>query len=144
MVSLEALSHWNFQFLPISLSFNSGSKKLGSGINSILTPQIYSVSNDVLAVFWAGLAAGALCLVVDITFFIFELRAAREEEQTVASKTVDMAGILRFPKIFWLLILFMGLFLSAFNSFFVTASGMAQTRFNFTVNEAGLALVLSF
>eukprot|EP00826_Nyctotherus_ovalis_P050024 TRINITY_DN608_c0_g1_i19.p1 TRINITY_DN608_c0_g1~~TRINITY_DN608_c0_g1_i19.p1 ORF type:complete len:191 (-),score=13.28 TRINITY_DN608_c0_g1_i19:549-1121(-) len=140
VVSFETLSHWNFQFLPISLALYTGAKKLGAGVNSLVTPHIYSITGDLRLVFWIGLGAAALCLVIDIIFALFELHITKQQTQS-SSGPVDIAGILRFPSIFWFLILYMGLFFGSFIAFFITASGMVQTRFGFTVNEAGLALV---
>lgn len=135
------MSHWNFYFLPISLALYTGSKRVGAGINSLVTPHIFSVTGDLRIVFWIGLGAAALCLAVDIVYAIFEWRTMRRQSQEI-SDTVSIGGILQFPRIFWLLVLHKGLFFSVFGALFITSSGMVQTRFGLSITEAGLALVL--
>jgi nitrate/nitrite transporter NarK len=128
-------------FLPISLAIYTGAKKVGAGINSLLTPYVFSTTGDLRVVFWIGLAAAALCFTIDVIFSIFEWRVTRSQQQS-RSNEVNLSGIFNFPKVFWLLVLHMGLFFGIFSAFFITASGMVQTRFGFTVTEAGIALVL--
>lgn len=145
VVSLETLSHWNFMFLPISLGIFSATKKLGGGINSLLTPHIYGITNDLRVVFLIGLCAATICLAADIIFAVFEQRVTKSQEQSAsnsASNSIRFSDIFHFKKIFWLLIIHIGLFFGIFMSFLITASGMTQTRFHFTVAEAGLSLVL--
>jgi nitrate/nitrite transporter NarK len=91
-------------------------------------------------VFWIALAA-ALCLTAAISFALFMMR---RQEQNDVVVPVTISGVLKFPRIFWLLLIYMGLFFCVITSFFVIASGLTETRFGLSTNEAGLALVLSY
>jgi len=141
VITLESLSYWNYKFLPISLSLNVAAKKLSAGINSLLTPYIYSKTGSVNAVFYIALGTSMTCLASALLFAILEWFLTKNITQTKSKDQVNISGIFKFPKIFWLLIFHMGSFDAIINSLYAITSGMAQRRFGFDVTMAGTLLV---
>eukprot|EP00826_Nyctotherus_ovalis_P021053 TRINITY_DN16723_c0_g7_i6.p1 TRINITY_DN16723_c0_g7~~TRINITY_DN16723_c0_g7_i6.p1 ORF type:complete len:225 (+),score=48.96 TRINITY_DN16723_c0_g7_i6:73-747(+) len=141
VITLESLSYWNYRFLPISLALNIAAKKLSAGINSLLTPYIYSKTGNVSTVFYIALGTSVTCLGSALLFAVLEHFLTKESAASGAKEQVSISGVLKFPKVFWLLIFYMGFFDAIINSLYAITSGMAQKRFGFDVTMAGTLLV---
>ena len=144
VVTLETLSHWNYQFLPISLSLVTASKKIGAGLNSILTPQVYDTTDNVKPIFWIALVFAIICLVSAIIFTFVEWKAMKAQDKKAPSTEITIGGIAQFPRIFWLMILFMAFHYVVVNSLNSIAGGMSQKRFGLSVTVAGFLIVSLF
>jgi nitrate/nitrite transporter NarK len=139
---LEALSHWNYSFLPISIAIFVASKKLGPGINCILTPYVYEKSGSIMLMLYSGLGLAILCLASCILFAVVEKIAMHGNEQYIEKKHVNFSQISNFPRLFWLIIFYMAFYYAVINTLYTTASGMSQDRFGLSISTAGFLIVL--
>lgn len=144
VVTLEALSYWNYQFLPVSLALFVGAKKFGAAVNCILTPYLYNVADDVMPILYVGLGFAILCLVTGIIFLIVEKLAMSGSDQVIQKEHVSLSHVSKFPGIFWFAILYMAFYYAAINAFNTVSSGMGQNRFSLSITTCGILLVYYF
>jgi len=141
VVTLEALSHWNYSFLPISIAIFVACKKLGPGINCILTPYVYGETKNIMPMFYVGVGLALLCLATCILFAVIERVAMHGNEQRIEKEHVNLLQISKFPRIFWLIIFYMAFYYAVINTLYTTASGMSQSRFGLNIATAGFLIV---
>lgn len=141
-IALECLSFWNLEFLPMSMAIHSGAEGLGSGLNNFLLPQLYAATQSLPLGFWIGFAFAALCLLTAVFFGLIESCATSSRSLAVANELPKLSGMLQFPLLFWLLTFHVCFFSGNTNAFSAIIGGMAQSRFGFSVQEAGALIVI--
>lgn len=140
-VTIECLTFWNFEFLSFSLAVQSAAEGLGSGLNDFVLPQLYSITENLPMGFWIGFVFAVLCLVTTIFFGLIETCTLSRQPRPPTDEKIRLSGIFNFPGLFWLLTLHVCLFDTNTSSFSAITGGMAQTRFGFEVDEAGVLIV---
>ncbi len=138
---MESLSYWNVRFLSCSLALNTSSMRLGSVANNLLLPYLYTTTGSLSLGFWVGFGFSLLCLALALVFVIIERCIQQNDPPAADVPPQPLSGIFRFPAIFWLLSVYVGLFYMGMNSCNAVASAMAQSRFGFDVREAGFLIV---
>ena len=116
-------------------------KKSGAGLSSLLTPYLYDKTNRLDLIFYIGLGFSIVCLIAAIAFVIVETICMDGQPQPIAKSEVTCSSILKFPRIFWLYTFYMAFFYAIINSLYSVSSGLVQTRFGFSVNQAGIVYV---
>ena len=135
---MESLAHWNAHFLSFSFAAQTACSRVGSVINDLSLPQIYVQTRNLSLGFWVGACLAFLGLFSIIAFIMLERYADRRE---IRSGQVMLSSVFYFPRIYWLLAVYVGLFYMVMDSFNEISSALAQYRFGFSVSSAGVLIV---
>jgi len=142
LICFESSSFWNFSFVTFSMALVGSGTRLGSTINDIALPYIYDSSGNLALGFWIGLALTGVILLSSIAFCIIDYCALKEVGYTNGYTHIALSGVSQFPAIFWLLILSNAFLDGVMYTYNTICSGMAQVRFGFDVESAGLLIAI--
>ena len=115
--------------------------RIGSAVNSALTPRIYESTQKIWApcLFGGGVCIFALLCGLLLSFMdkISDRREKQASDVSDPSNKISCSDIKRFNLLYWLLTLNCGLIYSGFYGFTITLNDFISQRFGFTNVQAG-------
>ena len=144
---MSAIGAWCFHKISFALGVFTACGRLGSVVSNLLLPYLYQRTHTTSAGFFVGLAvtfimlAAALFIVLlekwSISKNLFKDLSPRRQAQLSFWEEIKLLQL-----VFWVLCLLCGIFESAKNCFYYIASALTQTRFGFSLQDAGILIVL--
>jgi len=142
VVCIESTSFWNFHFVAFSMAFQSSGIRLGSAVNDILLPYIYDSTGNLAMGFWIGFFLTLILLATSILFCMLDYYGLKDHPNYQPDfEQVSLSQIANFPMVFWIVALSTTFIYGSFLTLNGISSGYAQTRFGFSITEAGVLIV---